>query len=330
MWAMEGLSLFARNAGHFDEATRAALEVQTLAQELGDEDREKMAVGWLGFIALAQGDYDRTERLAHQAIAMRGQFSTDWVVYFQWGYLGQAAHGKGDLISARTYYEDALAAEQPRSDPFNTAIILGYLALLDCQEGAYPEAATRLMKALTNWRDLSNQENIAECLAQVAVLANAIGDREMSVHYLAAGIALRDAIGHAFVLPERAAYERAEQSLRETLSPDVYARAYQAGADQPLDTVLDKASAFLTRICSADDATPSVRNAQPFGLTPRERDVLRLLATGHTDRAIADELFIGTRTVETHVSNLIAKLGVHNRTEAATRAMQTGLVDGRR
>jgi len=49
-----------------------------------------------------------------------------------------------------------------------------------------------------------------------------------------------------------------------------------------------------------------------------------------SDREIAESLFIGTRTVETHVSNLIAKLGVHNRTEATARAMQTGLVDGPR
>jgi DNA-binding NarL/FixJ family response regulator len=72
------------------------------------------------------------------------------------------------------------------------------------------------------------------------------------------------------------------------------------------------------------------RTAQPFGLTARELDVLRLLAQGKLDREIADTLFIGTRTVQTHVSNLIAKLGVHNRTEATARAMQTGLVDGPR
>jgi two-component system, NarL family, response regulator LiaR len=45
-----------------------------------------------------------------------------------------------------------------------------------------------------------------------------------------------------------------------------------------------------------------------------------------SDREIAETLFIGTRTVETHVSNLIAKLGVHNRTEAATLATREHLV----
>jgi DNA-binding NarL/FixJ family response regulator len=55
-------------------------------------------------------------------------------------------------------------------------------------------------------------------------------------------------------------------------------------------------------------------------------DVLRLLIQGKSDREIAETLFIGTRTVQTHVSNLIAKLGVSNRTEAATLATREQLV----
>jgi DNA-binding CsgD family transcriptional regulator len=162
------------------------------------------------------------------------------------------------------------------------------------------------------------------------VLANATGERDASARFLSAANVLRDAVGHVFALPERAAFERTERSLRDALNPDDYARAYQTGADQPLDTVLDEASAFLTRICSVDDPPPAVRAAQPFGLTARELDVLRLLVQGKSDREIAELLFIGTRTVETHVSNLIAKLGVPNRTEATARALQTGLVAGRR
>ena len=54
--------------------------------------------------------------------------------------------------------------------------------------------------------------------------------------------------------------------------------------------------------------------------------MLQLLVAGKSDREIAEALFIGTRTVETHVSNLIAKLGVHNRTEATALAVREGLV----
>jgi NarL family two-component system response regulator LiaR len=61
-------------------------------------------------------------------------------------------------------------------------------------------------------------------------------------------------------------------------------------------------------------------------LTGREQDVLRLLVQGQSDKEIAEALFIGLRTVETHVSNVLAKLGVRNRAEATALAVRQGLV----
>ncbi|MEV6790583.1 AAA family ATPase [Streptomyces sp. NPDC051320] len=57
-----------------------------------------------------------------------------------------------------------------------------------------------------------------------------------------------------------------------------------------------------------------------FGLTSRERDVLRLVAAGRTNRQIAEELFISPKTASVHVSNILAKLGVPSRGEAAALA----------
>jgi DNA-binding CsgD family transcriptional regulator len=65
--------------------------------------------------------------------------------------------------------------------------------------------------------------------------------------------------------------------------------------------------------------------ADPFGLTAREREILRLLAEGYTNRRIADELFISESTAGVHVSNILGKLGVASRTEAATMAVRLGL-----
>ena len=63
-----------------------------------------------------------------------------------------------------------------------------------------------------------------------------------------------------------------------------------------------------------------------FGLTARERDVLRLLAEGLTDREIASSLFVGRRTVNTHVTNILGQLGVQTRREAVSRARALGLL----
>ena len=65
--------------------------------------------------------------------------------------------------------------------------------------------------------------------------------------------------------------------------------------------------------------------SDPFGLTTREREVLALLAQGETNRRIADALFISESTASVHVSNIMGKLGVANRVEAAAVAVRSGL-----
>jgi DNA-binding NarL/FixJ family response regulator len=61
------------------------------------------------------------------------------------------------------------------------------------------------------------------------------------------------------------------------------------------------------------------------GLTPREREILGLVAHGHSNRAIAERLVISERTARTHVSNILAKLGVASRTQAALWAVREGI-----
>ncbi|MFE0675928.1 AAA family ATPase [Streptomyces sp. NPDC058867] len=68
-------------------------------------------------------------------------------------------------------------------------------------------------------------------------------------------------------------------------------------------------------------------SADDLGLTSREHDVLRLVAAGRTNRQIAEELFISPKTASVHVSNILAKLGVAGRGEAAAVAHRTGLFE---
>jgi DNA-binding NarL/FixJ family response regulator len=68
-----------------------------------------------------------------------------------------------------------------------------------------------------------------------------------------------------------------------------------------------------------------VTAGERVGLTAREADVLRLLAEGQTNRQIAQELFISPKTASVHVSNILGKLGVANRGEAAAVARRLDL-----
>ncbi len=63
------------------------------------------------------------------------------------------------------------------------------------------------------------------------------------------------------------------------------------------------------------------------GLSPRERQILTLLADGRTQRQIADELVISSKTVATHIQHVLSKLGVHTRAQAVAMAFQKGLVE---
>lgn len=66
--------------------------------------------------------------------------------------------------------------------------------------------------------------------------------------------------------------------------------------------------------------SPPADPAEALGLTSRERDVLRLVAAGRSNRQIAEKLFISPKTASVHVSNILAKLGVAGRGEAAALA----------
>jgi len=89
-------------------------------------------------------------------------------------------------------------------------------------------------------------------------------------------------------------------------------------------SVAAKVVAEFSRVSSLVTAANSEVLAEP--LSEREIEVLRLVTTGMSNREIAQKLIISAGTAKTHIHNLCGKLGVHNRTEAAMRARELGLV----
>jgi DNA-binding NarL/FixJ family response regulator len=88
-----------------------------------------------------------------------------------------------------------------------------------------------------------------------------------------------------------------------------------------MHTLQERATALMEQ---ARSQANSIRT-YPGGLTPREVEVLRLIAAGKSNRDIADTIFISLNTVANHVRNILAKLEVTNRTEAAAYAIRHDL-----
>ncbi len=117
-----------------------------------------------------------------------------------------------------------------------------------------------------------------------------------------------------------AAGERLVEAVRRTLE-----------GDAPLSEAL--AMQLLVRMVGENEEVelrPEAKKERvqlPKGITPRETEVLKLLAQGWTNPRIAEDLAISRGTVKIHVQNIISKLGVSDRTQAAVRAIELGIFE---
>ena len=130
----------------------------------------------------------------------------------------------------------------------------------------------------------------------------------------------------AYALLRAAADAATSQSRIEAadrlVRADLLARGIHARA------LSDRIARFARRVGVALASAPSPTVDSIFGLTNRETEVLRLVATGRSNREIAVELFISVKTASVHVSNILAKLGVSSRAAATAIAHQQHLFDG--
>jgi len=105
--------------------------------------------------------------------------------------------------------------------------------------------------------------------------------------------------------------------LLKTTEADELCRAIKAAAAGQVQLSPEAAARLMREVRSPDS---------PETLTERETEVLRLIAQGMGNKQIARVLHVGEKTVKTHVSNILAKLGVQSRTQAALYAVRIGLV----
>jgi DNA-binding NarL/FixJ family response regulator len=129
-----------------------------------------------------------------------------------------------------------------------------------------------------------------------------------------------------------------EEVIREVLRAGARGYVLKSDAGRLLLTAVEAVSAhkpyFTSRVSelvlagflSGDHLRPSEETPSGAPLTPREREVLQLLAEGKTNKDVAATLGIGLKTVETHRMNLMAKLGLHSVVDLVRYAIRNGIV----
>jgi predicted ATPase/DNA-binding CsgD family transcriptional regulator len=233
---------------------------------------------------------------------------------------------RGDAVCATAHAEDALARWKALGRTWGTAQALQTLAAAASVRGDQADAARRYAEVLDIRLAIEDQSGLAGAIGGIAGVAAAQGKLERAARLLGASSALRDAIG----IRHGSHHLRGVQVLADVqarLDERSFAAASQAGRALSVEQAVAEAREVILEATQQWVAPPKrTVAASPSGLTLRELDVLRLLVDGRSDREIGETLFIGTRTVQTHVGNLFAKLGVNARAEAAAVAVRRGLV----
>ena len=192
-------------------------------------------------------------------------------------------------------------------------------------EGDDAGAAGCFQEALDLAWEQGDQGVLADCVSRLADVAIASGSHDRAARLLGAVDALREEAG-APDSGRAGAVDEAAFAARAVLGHEAYAAARAAGRAMPLPEVVAEAAAVAAGSAAGAGRVQSVAGGMGARLTRRERDVLRLIVAGKTDCEIADALSISRRTVTTHVTRILAKLGVASRAAAGARGIRAGLL----
>ncbi len=267
---------------------------------------ESTILGHLGNIAIAGGNIDRADIMF--AAALDRQRALGYEPGSSHAYashplagLGDVARARGDRAQALTWYRGALAHAWRFRDTRAVAYALGGIASSLAVAGAWGEAA-RFFGVTEALHERAGLHFALETMNRQRALGLPEPWQRASEPF-GSGQPLRDALG-------------ARPDIAIPVVPDLEAaaRAWAAGRELPLA----QATAEAMTLTIPD--VPAAPSAVKLGLTPREAEVLRLMAQGRPNREIADLLFISVPTVKRHLTTIYTKLGVSSRAAATAYA----------
>lgn len=313
--------------GEFDAGARLAHDAIVQFAELQSRHGQADALRVLGHLLVGQAwqqeppditllDEAEAKFSAQLAIWQDLEHATGAAMALQ--NLGFVALNQRRMDDAKSLLEESLTHFATLGDRWSLALSLTYLANIDTYFNS-PQAAQRLTQALGIYAELRDQWKVSAAL-DAAALWLLRSQRASEAAYLvdaASGVLERCGVTH--IPPHTAGFLR-------PLTPDLVG---SHGLQQTRDRALTLESAIVqAQQWLAEPSNSPAANTDPDTppLTDREREVLRLLAQGLSDRRIAEVLQISPRTVGGHVTRLLGKLSVDSRTAAATYALRQGLV----
>jgi len=335
-WVWGNLSESLYSLGRWDEAVEAA----TSALQRGQSDNPQGASAiCLAHLALSRGDVtEAADRLA----AARAHFGSHDRMPQHSLPLARIALGvaaaEGRLLDARTELGQVLDAGFPPGTHSYVWSLLLAAATAEADARTLPaaEAGRRetLERILDTVKKLTTDAPVWLAHEQWVRAELQRADGTAGPDTWSPVVTAFEALDRPYDLA-RVRHRLAEALLTDGAEPDDRDRATELlrlsatvadhlGA-RPLADAVTLLAQRARLTLTGTPARPALDPADSLGLTSRERDVLRLVSAGRTNRQIAQELFISPKTASVHVSNILGKLGVSGRGEAAAVAHRLGL-----
>jgi predicted ATPase/DNA-binding CsgD family transcriptional regulator len=314
------LAYFQGDDGYADDSARACIA-------LCEASNYRLTMSFANYVlalsAQRAGDLPRAEALHRTALDIARAMDDRRITGFCLTHLGRLAEIRGDLSQAATAIDEGLAIQRDNGDHFGIITSLLSAAQIAIERDDRAAARTALAEALTIVPSLRNRLLTAEALEIASRLLIRCGEPERGVRVWTAADRLRTMLGVPVIAYWRARHEASLRDARSALGEDRFAVEVATGQALPIEEAIAEAKAAIAGVETGSPQTP--RDFATPLLTPRERDVLRLLVEGRTDKEIAAALFVSPRTATTHVASILAKLGVASRTAAAAVAVRRGI-----
>jgi DNA-binding CsgD family transcriptional regulator len=296
----------AHRRGDYTAAQSLAEERLALARAQGDRLEMAWSLAYLGMVAVETDGDPLT--LFEESLALFREIDDPAGVAEVLNMLGEVNRRRGDFASATRLYKESLALWQELGNEQYVAMILHNLGRVAQRQRASERAASVLVESLTRFQELEINNGVALCLRGLAGVAVDVGRLEAATRFLAAADTLAERAGVVEDVADREQSELALAAARTGLGVARFTTIWAAGRDLTIETAVAEALAFAESSLSVDPIAE---------LTPRERAVARLVARGLTNLQIAAELGSAERTIDTHVSRILHKLGVASRHDIA-------------